>query len=104
MATVNSDFVDVQLSPAGITAVGANGSVRITAGRMSYVFTPGSRVKVLTSEWAKILSKKMLRGQTILQLAPALVAGAAAGTPAKAQLKTLQAEEAKLQTQIAEGK
>jgi hypothetical protein len=97
-----SDFVDVQLSAAGIAAAGGQkGSLRITAAHLSYQFKPGARVRVLTSEWAKVLSKHKLKGQLIFELAPAIVAGSAPGTPIKAQLKNLQAEEAQLQAQVA---
>jgi hypothetical protein len=104
MADVNSDFVEIQLSADGAAMAGENGSVRITAAHLSYQFAPGARVRVLTSEWAKVLSRETLQGKTILELSPPLAPGAAAATSTKAQLKKLQAEEAALQTQIAEGK
>jgi hypothetical protein len=101
MATVNSDFVEVQLSAAGIQAAGVDGALRITAAHMSYEFTPGARVRVLTSEWAKVLSRETLRGNTILELAPASApVPDTARASAEAQLKTLQAEEAALESQI----
>jgi hypothetical protein len=100
----NSDFVEVQLSTAGIAAAGQDGALRITAARMSYEFKPGARVRVLTSEWAKVLSTETLKGQAIFEFAPAMATKKKAET-AKAQLETLQAEEAVLQTEIAqEGK
>jgi hypothetical protein len=92
MATVNSDFVDVQLSAAGIAAAGAGGTLRITAHRLSYEFKPGERVRILTSEWAKVLAAETLRGQNIFELAPA----------PKASSKTVKAAEAATQTETAE--
>ena len=101
MATVNSDFVDVQLSAAGVQAAGVNGSLRITAAHISYEFKPGARVRVLTSEWAKVLSRETLRGNIILELSPALASVPdTARASAEAHLKTLQAEEAALESQI----
>lgn len=97
-----TDFVDVQLSDAGVAQVGQAGALRITVGPMSYLFTPGQRVRVLSSEWSKVLSREKRKGQTLFVLSPPIVQGTAPGTPAKAQLKALQAEETKLQTQIAE--
>jgi hypothetical protein len=93
MAPNNSDFVEVQLSAAGIAAAGENGTLRITAAHMSYQFAPGQPVRVLTSEWAKVLSTEQLKGQLIFELAPE--------STAKAQLQELQAEEAALESQIA---
>ena len=110
MATVTSDFVDVQLSAAGIEAAGTDGAIRVTAAHLSYAFKPGARVRVLTSEWAKVLSRETLKGNLILELAPpaapaAIPSVSAAKSTAKSaqdQLKAVQAEEAALQTQIAE--
>jgi hypothetical protein len=77
MANVPSDFVNIQLSAAGIAAAGANGALRITAAHLSYQFTPGAPVRVLTSEWSKVLSRETLKGKTIFELAPAVVLTAA---------------------------
>jgi hypothetical protein len=66
----SSDFVDVQLSPAGVAAAGANGALRFTAAHMSYAFKPGDRVRVLTSEWSRVLSRETLQGKLIFELAP----------------------------------
>ena len=105
MATVNSDFVEVELSAAGVAAAGANGALRITAARMSYEFKPGVPVRVLTSEWAKVLSLETLKGKLLFELAPAATANAADLATAEAQLITLQAQEAAIESQISqEGK
>lgn len=102
MATNNSDFVDVQLSADGIAAVGgAKGSLGIRRMHMNYTFTPGTPVRVLTSEWAKTLSMAQIKGKSIFELAPATIPGAAAGTTASAQLKKLKADEATLAAQAA---
>ena len=119
MATaVRSDFVNVQLSAAGVAA--AKGQLRITAAHLTYVFTPGVPVRVLTSEWNKVLSRERLKGKLIFELAPrAAVAAAAPAVPApvsvkpapavparaaaadKAKLQTLKEQEAALESQIA---
>lgn len=100
--TVASDFVDVQLSAEGVEQVGASGALRITAAHFSYTFKPGTRVRVLSSEWKRVLSSETLNGKTIFELAPAV---APVGPSAKAQAKQAQAEEAAIPSQITqEGK
>jgi len=69
--TAASDFVQVQLSAAGIAFAGAGATVRIVNGHFSYVFTPGKPVRVLSSEWRRALSLKTVNGKAILELAPA---------------------------------
>jgi hypothetical protein len=64
-----SDFVQVQLSPAGI-ALSESTSVRISNAHFNYCFTPGQPVKVLSSEWRRTLSLKTYQGSQILVLAP----------------------------------
>lgn len=87
-----SDFVSVQLSPAGLAC--ANGkSLRIGTGHLDYKFTGSAAVRVLTSEWSKVLSKQTYKGAAIF-----VVAGAAAADTQK--LAALQAQEATLKTQI----
>jgi hypothetical protein len=71
MATAQSDFVDVQLSAAGVAMVGADGSLQITNAHLSYKFTPGASTRVLTSEWSRVLSKELFRGEPIFEIAPA---------------------------------
>jgi hypothetical protein len=65
-----SDFVQVQLSAAGITFAGQGATVRIANAHFSYVFTPGQPVRVLSSEWRRVLSLKTYQGASILALAP----------------------------------
>jgi hypothetical protein len=90
-----SDFVNVQLTAAGVQAAGVNGVIQINAHRLSYKFTPGSTTRVLSSEWTKVLSKQMLQGKAIFELA---------STTADPQttLNALEAEEATLKAQIAQ--
>jgi hypothetical protein len=65
-----SDFVQAQLSAAGITFAGEGALVRISNGHFSYCFTPGNSVKVLTSEWRRFLSLREYQGKPILEVAP----------------------------------
>jgi len=67
---VTPDFVQVQLSAAGISFAGAGAKVTLTNGHYNYAFTPGSPVKVLTSEWSRYLSLKSFEGQPILEVVP----------------------------------
>jgi hypothetical protein len=66
----SSDFVQAQLSAAGITFASKGASVRISNGHFSYLFTPGNPVKVLSSEWRRSLSIQAHEGQPILEVAP----------------------------------
>lgn len=93
---MNSDFVNVQLTAAGIAAAG--GALRITAHHMSYEFKPGVPVRVLTSEWARVLSSETLRGLNLFELAPVIDASSVT----KAQSKTAKTAEAATQTETAE--
>lgn len=98
-ATAQSDFFDVQLTAAALKALGPKAQVRITGlcGRShySYLFTAGATTRVLTSEWRKVLSKKTLRGQPVLEIAPAAqpVAVAQPAAPAPAAPKSAPATE-----------
>jgi len=71
--TPPSDFVQVQLSPSGAALAGESGVVRISNGHFSYVFS-ATPTRVLTSEWARVLSLKVCQGQPILMLAPDVAA------------------------------
>jgi hypothetical protein len=95
MATAQSDFVDVQLSAAGVLVAGASGSITVITPHFSYAFTAAGGTRVLTSEWAKTLSKETVNGQKILELTPAVVVAVPQG--AGSALKT---EEAALDTQV----
>lgn len=95
-----SDFVNVQLSAAGAAAAGAKGQLRLLASHIDYTFTPGAPVRVLVSDWTKVLSRETLKGNLIFELAPDGAAAAAASAD-ESRLKTLQAEEAALEIAIA---
>lgn len=86
-----SDFVQVQLSAAGI-AFAAGGAVRISTAHFSYEFKPGTQVRVLTSEWSGALSRERISGETIFELVPAPAdatpSTAAAPAPVEAESQT----------------
>ena len=79
MSAGPSDFIQVQLSPAGVAFAGKGGAVRIANGHFDYTFTASKPVRVLTSEWRKALSLKVYKGAPILEA----VAAAAPAAPAK---------------------
>jgi hypothetical protein len=83
MSNGPSDFVQVQLSAAGVAMAGTGAQVRIANGHFSYVFTAGQSTRVLNSEWRRTLSLKMSQGKPIFQIAASL-ADAPAAAPAKA--------------------
>jgi hypothetical protein len=100
MATAQSDFVDVQLSAAGVQVAGASGTITVTTQHFSYAFTAAGGTRVLTSEWAKTLSKETVNGQKILELTPAVVVNVAQGASVADQPSTLKTEEASLDAQV----
>jgi hypothetical protein len=63
---MKSDFVTVQLSAAAAEL----GAVRVSTAHFSYTFEPNKPVRVLTSEWAKVLRKETHNGEPILEIAP----------------------------------
>jgi hypothetical protein len=65
-----SDFVDLQLSSAGIAFCGQGASLRIANGHYDYTFTPGTPVRVLSSEWRRGFPVKTCNGQPILEVIP----------------------------------
>ena len=65
-----SDFVHVQLNPAGVAFVGDGGQIRITAEHLDYPFTPGQKTRVLAWEWKHFLSRHHGAGQKLFELAP----------------------------------
>jgi hypothetical protein len=67
-ASAASDFVQVQLSAAGVKFAGAGGMVRIATAHFFYAFTATTPVRVLTSEWRRVLSLKTYQGAAILQV------------------------------------
>lgn len=66
---MNSDFLSVELSAAGVAFAGEGGVVRISAAHFSYSFAAGKPVRVLTSEWSRTLVKEMHDGQPLLKVA-----------------------------------
>jgi hypothetical protein len=95
--TAASDFVQVQLSASGV-ALGA--SVRINNGHFSYTFAVGKPVRVLTSEWARVLSLKTFKGAQIFELAPGAAAPTSTRTISPAASHTdAPATQAQVQTQ-----
>ena len=97
MATNNSDFIDIELSAAGMAMAGAGGTVRIASRHLSYTFKAGAAIAVLTSEWTRFFSKQTYQGAAIFQLATAAGAG-----NAQTQVNTLKAEVSELQAEIAQ--
>lgn len=67
MAT-DSDFVEVQLSAAGVKFAGTGGTVRISTAHLSYAFTATTPVRVLSSEWRRVLSLKNYASAAILEI------------------------------------
>ncbi len=66
-----SDFVEVRLSAVGVSFAGASGSVRVANGHFAYTFTAATPVRVLTSEWRKLLSLKQYKGQPVFEVVTA---------------------------------
>jgi uncharacterized protein YfiM (DUF2279 family) len=77
--TAQSDFVQAQLSAAGIAMAGSAGVVQINTAHFSYKFSAGVAVKVLTSEWSRVLAKELYQGQPIFELATAATSASAEG-------------------------
>ena len=69
-ANAPSDFIQVQLTAAGIAFAGKSGTVRIANGHFAYVFA-AAPVRVLISEWSRTLSGKKINGAAILEAVPA---------------------------------
>lgn len=106
MATSSSpsDFVNVQISAAAAKLA----PVHVANGHFSYVFADSSAsVRVLTSEWRKVLSNISVNGVTVFTLAadaqpapeakptaaPAASAPSAAAAPAPAKLPGAEAQK-----------
>ncbi len=85
MSRQKTDFVELQLSEAGLAMAGKGGVLQIATARLVYKFTAGSTTRVLTSEWSRVLSREMYQGQPIFEVAPAA---------APAQETTIAAEPA----------
>jgi hypothetical protein len=69
MAREFADFVDIELTPAAAAVVGDGGALRIATQHIDYTFTPGKSVRVLSSEWTRVLSRESLGGELLLQVA-----------------------------------
>ena len=80
--TPPSDFVQVQLSAAGVAFAGTGGQVRIANGHFAYLFSATKPVRVLTSEWSRTLSRKTFNGAPILMIAPTPVPAQPTPSPA----------------------
>lgn len=90
--STQSDFVQVELSAAGVEFAGKGGIVRITAAHFDYTFSAGKpSVRVLTSEWSRSLSKRAWQGNPILQIAQPVPATPSA--PSVASTATVQVQE-----------
>ena len=96
MATNNSDFVDIQLTAAGVKMAGAGATLRIAARHISYTFKVGSTTQVLTSEWTKFFSKQLYQGAAVVALATTSSSG-----DAQTEVNTLKAEVSELEATIA---
>lgn len=69
-----SDFVDVQLTPAGEEFAGPSGVLRFSNSRFEYTFTKGQTTRVVIPyEWSHVLSKMLFKGQPVFAAAPAAV-------------------------------
>jgi len=93
--TVISDFVNVELSTAGVAFAGKAGVVRIASAHMDYTFTAGKPVRVLTSEWSRTLAKHSNGGQPILQVVAPVAAAVAQAQAPKPQVQETAQEEGK---------
>jgi len=66
-----NDFVNVQLTPAGVALAGGH-PLTVQNGRAHYSFAPGSPVRVLTSELKTWLSQQHTsKGDPIFEIVPA---------------------------------
>jgi hypothetical protein len=82
MNSKSSDFIQVGLSAAGVTFAGADGVVRIANGRLDYEFKSGAPVRVLTSEWDRVLSTRRYNGNPIFEVVEPLAAPSKPAAPA----------------------
>jgi hypothetical protein len=73
------DFVQVQLSAAGVKMAGAGGVVHVTHTRPDLVFKAGAAPQRVTRafDWNAVLSQLRYQGQPIFEVAPASPAPAA---------------------------
>ena len=63
------DYVLVQLTAAGVAAVGERGAITIQNRHVHYVFTPGTPVEVVKRyEWTQVLSSQQVNGEPLFEL------------------------------------
>lgn len=79
-----SDFVDVQLTEAGVAFAGGS-TLRINVGRRAFAFEPGAPLRVERSyEWGGVLSRQFTPvGEPTFELAPAAPASKSSPEPAQ---------------------
>jgi hypothetical protein len=99
-AAVKSDFVQVQLTAAGVAFAGAAGVVRVGNGHFDYTFKAGTPVRMLSSEWRKHFSKQRSSGQPIFEIAGGSAAATTAA-PAQPSLAQLKQQEQQIAAEIA---
>ena len=69
---MNSDFVQVQMSEAGIAFAGTGGTIRVENSRSHFVFTAGKPLRVVKSyEWGYLATQKNADGKPLFELVPA---------------------------------
>lgn len=100
MAQKASDFVQVQLTDAGAKL----GAVTVSNAHMSYRFTAGQPVRVLTSEWRRVLSRERLKGEALFEIAPDAPAPAKAMPVLAAIQPPAPAAQTSSETQMGKGK
>ena len=62
-----SDFINIELSAAGLKMVGPDGAVRVTMRHIDYTVKANEPARVLTSEWNRVLSLQQFEGEAIFQ-------------------------------------
>jgi hypothetical protein len=63
------DFIDVQLTAAGVKYAGAGGVVGVYNGRREFKFTAGQPAKVLKAyEWDKVLATMKAFGEPMFEI------------------------------------
>jgi hypothetical protein len=76
------DFVQVQLSAAGVKMAGAGGTVQIVIGRGNFSFKAGESQRVTNAyDWLVLLKDRRWNGQPIFEVAPAVASAPTAPAP-----------------------
>lgn len=66
---VESDFIEVRLSAAGVKFAGDGGVVRVNASRRDFAFEAGKPQRVLKAyEWSHILAPMQCNGEPIFEI------------------------------------